>query len=378
MVLGLSGLSTAPSGAADAGSISGTVTRPDGSPMEGVVIEARSDGHWPGYAVTGADGSYTVSGLTVSDTWRICFWPPEEGGLYVEGLTWECWDDTTTDAFTPVSVTAGNTTTGIDAQLEVGATISGTVTVTGLGAPQHRPDLFQSNLVQAQMILGEEYRPYHALIIDDVTGEYEITGLRPGHYTICTFMVEGYVSECYDNAATPLEGTTVTLGFGDSAVMDLEIMPEAPAAPQRPSIRRSGNRATVSWPAVAGASRYQMRRNGGSAATVSRPFVHALPWGGTFRYEIRACNAGGCSAWSPATTVVAPPARPAPKMWLRSGKASLRWNSVSGAVKYQVSERGRITWAYTTAATDRTPTRVYYVRACNRAGCSAWAKAAVR
>ncbi|MGS1119547.1 hypothetical protein [Rhodanobacter sp. UC4436_H3] len=92
-------------------------------------------------------------------------------------------------------------------------------------------------------------------------------------------------------------------------------LPPQPATPSLsvPATSSTGNYA-VSWGAVSGAASYSLRKqvNGGSWAVVQNSA--ATSWSasgqgsGSYGYEVQACNAGGCSAWSaPRTTTVTIP-----------------------------------------------------------------------
>ncbi len=103
-----------------AGRISGTVTAAaDGSPIAGAFVDAWPANGWMPIASTqtAADGTYTVGGLPSGD-YNLQLW----GGWSTEyrRMTVE-----------EVAATAGGITTGIDAALEQGAAISGTVTDMG-------------------------------------------------------------------------------------------------------------------------------------------------------------------------------------------------------------------------------------------------------
>jgi len=87
-------------------------------------------------------------------------------------------------------------------------------------------------------------------------------------------------------------------------------LPPPPATPSLsvPATSSTGNYA-VSWGAVSGAASYSLRKqvNGGSWAVVQTSA--ATSWSasgqgsGSYGYEIQACNAGGCSAWSAPRTI---------------------------------------------------------------------------
>jgi len=123
--------SVLPAAAVDTGTISGTVTGPDGAPLSGATVVARSVADRYTYTVetTAADGTYTIVGLA-SGFYRVDFRPPT--GV---NAVHEYWKDVTTyGGATPVEVLNGGAVSGIDAQLAAGGTIKGKVTGPG-GTP---------------------------------------------------------------------------------------------------------------------------------------------------------------------------------------------------------------------------------------------------
>jgi YD repeat-containing protein len=152
---------------------------------------------------------------------------------------------------------------------------------------------------------------------------------------------------------------------------------------------------TVSWTAVSTATSYTLQEqvNGGAwTTTYSGAGTSKAISGkgnGTYGYHVRACNVGGCSAWSvtDSTMVGIIPATPAAPHVSVSGvdykqvvKAS--WTAVSGATSYQVEmtepgatlgevyDNGSNT-TFSTITFDP-GTYKFRVKACNSVGCSSW------
>lgn len=97
------------------GSLSGVVTDASGDPVSGVVVRAYrpEDGLLPGYtATTAADGGYEIPAVGPG-TLRVGFAPPSGSGLAREWFD----DAATRSQATDVTVDAGQTVSGIDAQL---------------------------------------------------------------------------------------------------------------------------------------------------------------------------------------------------------------------------------------------------------------------
>lgn len=167
-----------------------------------------------------------------------------------------------------------------------------------------------------------------------------------------------------------------------------------PANPPTLTVPASSNTGayTVSWTAVATATRYELQERLGSGSWSTLPETSATTraisgkTGGSWHYQVRACNTGGCTAFSTVRTVVVslPPAG-TPTLTVpptgANGAFSVSWTTVSGATGYQLQERqGTGAWATVQddAATSRSITGKaagdwsYQVRACNSVGCAAW------
>jgi len=106
-----------------------------------------------------------------------------------------------------VNVTAGATTSGIDFQLALGGTITGTVTDAGTGAPL-------ANLhVQAYSWDGS---PAGSTAATNGLGVYMVTGLATGTHYVRTSNSFPYLDELYNDLPCPGGSCTVTAGTGVS------------------------------------------------------------------------------------------------------------------------------------------------------------------
>jgi Carboxypeptidase regulatory-like domain len=160
---------------ATTGSISGTVSA-GGDPIAGEVeVCAKSvidESTFKCVALPGG-GPYEITELPAGE-YKVGFWPT---GNYVtqfwnHGLTWA--------EATAVQVAAELATPGVNAVLEVGATISGTITAAATGAPVEKVEAC-AKLVE----LGLEPKlELERCAKTDAAGEYTIDGLVPGQWSI--------------------------------------------------------------------------------------------------------------------------------------------------------------------------------------------------
>lgn len=196
----------------------------------------------------------------------------------------------------------------------------------------------------------------------------------------------GYrVHGCNVSGCSPWSGTgTVTV-----------LYPPATPTLSVPASNNTGSY-TVSWGSVSTASNYTLQEqvNGGSWTTVQTgPDITWNTTGkanDTYSYRVEACNASGCSAWTPVGSVVVllPPAS-APTLSTpssnNSGAYTVSWTSVPTATSYNLQEEigsGSWTTVQSTAATTwgasgkSNDTYNYRVEACNDGGCSTWSTSA--
>lgn len=205
------------------GEITGKVTDPNGDPVANTLVAAL-DGSDDAIdsVVTGSDGTYTLTGLPTG-TYELQFTPgftipppatPPNLAPQVYGG-----GDSLAEA-TPVAVTAGAATTGIDVQLPAGASISGTVT-DSLGMP------LADVLVDAYDDTGVFVAQAGSA---NITGDYSIADLPAGTYRLEFVPLAGAIG----NWAPQFSGdepslataTTITVTVGGSAGgVDAELQP---------------------------------------------------------------------------------------------------------------------------------------------------------
>jgi protocatechuate 3,4-dioxygenase beta subunit len=189
--------------------ITGHVTGSDGAPLGGTYIYAYDpeSGQYATASSDYSDGSYQLPGLAPGD-YSICFDAVNVREPAPTGYLNECYDDNNGAL---VHVTAGTVIPGIDAELAVGAGISGQVTDAA-----GNPLLFVN--VDSYGVDGS-YLGVSAFTDD--TGRYQLTGLPATAVVVCFRSSEagangtGYLPECYDNQPDPSTGNPVTTTAGD-------------------------------------------------------------------------------------------------------------------------------------------------------------------
>ncbi|HEU5269832.1 MAG TPA: carboxypeptidase regulatory-like domain-containing protein [Jatrophihabitans sp.] len=183
-----------------AGAIAGRITDPSGGGIGNVEVYVANPQppYYNTYSVnSAADGSYTLAGLPAG-SYQICFDAYSATGPNSAGYLSECYDNQPQygGGGTPIPVSLGQTTAGIDAVLDLGGAVTGTVTDPA------------GNPVQGV---------FTTLIPDtgnsgstDEQGHYTITGAAPGVYTVCFdgtyagwgIAPYGYTSDCFDGRAS--------------------------------------------------------------------------------------------------------------------------------------------------------------------------------
>lgn len=185
------------------GSISGTVTDSHGAPAGNVVVNVTGAGGKRGGAATQADGTYTITGIT-ADTYTVEFDPSD--GISAPQY-WNAQPKTGTP--TPLVVQTGEVVTKIDAALEVGGSISGSVT-DNLGNPVAGVD------VQAQGSVN-----VHGNAFTAADGTYTIGGLAADTYTVqfspadATVVGQFWNDQLFNGTPTPV---AVVAGHGVTGI----------------------------------------------------------------------------------------------------------------------------------------------------------------
>jgi len=204
-----------------AGGFSGRVTDAGGTHhgLAGVTVIVNSpSAQGGGSAMTAPDGSYIVTGLAAAADYQVCFYPHggTGGSSDAFGYLDQCYNNQPTSGTpTPVTVTLGATTTGINSALAFAGAVSGTV--TDAGGTHHGLAGIWVNVSSAST--GDSGGTTTA-----ADGSYTVTGLPAGtDYQVCfnakyatggASDTRGYLGQCYNNQPTSGTPTPVSVTLG--------------------------------------------------------------------------------------------------------------------------------------------------------------------
>jgi outer membrane protein OmpA-like peptidoglycan-associated protein/5-hydroxyisourate hydrolase-like protein (transthyretin family) len=192
------------------GTISGTVT--DGvNPIAGVSVIAYQnvvgeEYEWISQTFTTlADGSYVIQGLPTG-SFVVSFDAPGYAFTFYDGA-YRLQDGTT------VPVTVGNETTGIDAELSLPGTISGTITAAAGGGP------LAGEWAEAYRETSPGVWDFIVTGVSEVDGTYTTGPIPPGTYRVKFGASSAmYKAEYFDGVFSDTEATPIVVGPGDALV----------------------------------------------------------------------------------------------------------------------------------------------------------------
>lgn len=194
------------------GGISGTVRSVSGVPQQDVEVTVADvtthETHGP--VATAADGTYRI-GFLPTGTYTVCFDAvSHDDGT---GTARQCWNHITTDGVpTPVSVTAGSMTTGID------ATAVGLGAITGVVKDSAGNPLSDVTVSTRQGTASVQTR---------LDGSFTLDGLTPGAYQVCFTpdLNDWHASRCWNNVAPNGTPTSITVTAGHVTVLGTITLP---------------------------------------------------------------------------------------------------------------------------------------------------------
>jgi len=245
--------------------LKGRVTNNLSDAIEDVYVQVYTDaGSYVTYELTDSNGDYIVGGLNTG-LYKIWYWPVIASGTYA--LEWYNDKDSINTADS-VSVTAGSTTSGIDAVLANGGSIAGTVT-----------NVLDQALQDVFVLIYNASGSNVAYDFTDSSGNYEVGGLKPGSYKAkfdTTYVTGNYTEEWYNDKGS--------IGTADSiSVTEWNITSGIDAQLSSPNPFISGTVATSGGVGVQGVT-ITFSGGAGTASTDSDGnYSHSvtLGWSGT-------------------------------------------------------------------------------------------------
>ncbi|WP_180987261.1 S-layer family protein [Arthrobacter sp. AFG20] len=245
--------------------ISGMITAPDGIDVGGVnvSVQSTSDGWYNASTLVNADGNYTVRGLPAG-TYKVQFVGGNSGAV----TQWHA-AAASFDAATPVTLTAGNDLTGINATLLRGGSISGTVTVP----PGVDPSRVQ---VEARDSNGNTVGYSSA----SSEGTYSLRGFAAGSYKLLFSSYDtGLLQQWYAGASSFDAASPIVLAAGqDRAGIDVALVTGGSVS------------GTVTTPAGADVSSVQVDVY--EAGSQTRNYVGSSSVSADGTYAVRGLNTG--------------------------------------------------------------------------------------
>ncbi len=210
-----------------AAAITGSVTDSAGTAIPNVFVQTNSSSVAP-VGTTDDLGRYRITGLPAGPV-TACFFPGEQGSAdNGTGFQSECYyDQPDASTATPVATTAGQVSSGVDAELAEGAAITGRVTDSaGNGV--------RDASVYTYSVDGSQLSPSAST---DETGRYRLVGLPASAVVVCFRTYPdggangtGYQSECYDDQPDVSTANPVTTTAGQvSSGVDAELADAPPA-----------------------------------------------------------------------------------------------------------------------------------------------------
>ena len=188
------------------GQITGTATDAGrGTPVANECVSVYdSGGNQVGFALTSPSGQYTVSGLATGN-YKVGFQSCGGGGNYVPQFYN---NKSSLAAADVVSVTAGDTTSGIDAALQPAGQITGTVTDAATGAAVANECVGVSDLSGNSAGFG----------FTDSAGRYTVSGLASGNYKVGFVSCGGgnYLPQFYNGKSSLAAADVVSASAGST------------------------------------------------------------------------------------------------------------------------------------------------------------------
>ena len=298
------------------GKISGRVTS-GGSPVAGIqVCTYRCQ-------ETNSNGEYTIEGIPAG-SYKVSFRPKEECKIVCQptsNYVTQWWNgQATEETANSVTVEAGKTTSGINAELQAGGHISGKLTTASI-----YPQPIANVDVCAEMARTnkEGEREYEGrCALTNGSGEYTISALASGGYevdftgAICTELSEHRTKCTHPYIGVIYQGVVSVTAPGTTSTINgslLEVSPTKPANTGAPALTGTAvvgkvlNCSTGSWANNPTSLSYGWLRNGVAIAgqTANTYTVQGADAGKGIACEVTASNGAGATG-STSNTVAIP------------------------------------------------------------------------
>jgi hypothetical protein len=207
---------------AQTGSISGSVTAAGSSTGLGGlrVYVYNASGTFVAFASTDTDGSYTVADLAPATYFARTF-AFQDAANYLDQLynAMLCEPSCSVTSGTPIVVTAGNDTGGVDFALSPGGSFTGRVTSAATSA----------NLAGVQVTFYGSTGTFINSVVTEADGTFAVIGLQTGTYFARTFVGAGvnYVDQLYSGntcipSCLPIGGTPIDVVAGGAAIGNID------------------------------------------------------------------------------------------------------------------------------------------------------------
>jgi hypothetical protein len=315
------------------GELKGAVTEANASedivPLKGVsvvVYRTSSEEEPVAFATTNSNGQYTVMGLP-GGSYKIAFSGgyeegPEGEPLGLEGEEFQIpmqrdfigqfyKDEPSFADATPVGLVQEEVKEGINAELQRGAEIEGTVTDSATHAP----------ISDAYVVAFGPGKVPAGAAFTEANGHYTIVGLPSGSYAV-GFAASHHEEQFYDNQSTFASATLVSVlapnvvtGINAALVPDAPVNTAAPVASGTPAVGQTLSCSPGTWTGHPTPTyTYAWLRDGVpiSGATASTYTVQSADEGNGLTCKVTATNKSGSAAAVSNTLIVPVPSPPAP------------------------------------------------------------------
>jgi hypothetical protein len=307
-------LASAPSAlAVETGEISGKVTEAGSEKalqsIEANVYEAEGKESEVGFALTDEKGKYTVEGLPAG-RYKVEFFAGFES---TQNFVRQFYKGQTSFASANVvEVVIGEPALSekIDAEMEVGGQIEGTVT-----------DVTTHKALPNAFVLAFGAGEVGGVAVTNSNGQYTIAGLASGSYKV-EFFAPGYVTQYYNDQSSLASANVVevkqkftALGIDAALLRKAPVNTIAPVASGTPAVGQTLSCTTGSWTGVpAPTFGYAWLRDGVPivSATASMYVVQTADQGNGLTCRVTGTNKSGSAAALSMTLIVPVPAPPPP------------------------------------------------------------------